>query len=399
MAKTKEELLGEIVEIDSEDFAEDDVETEMYEMSEMNSFQYKEELGEVDENSEIESIDEEELETFEMTQEEKKAAEKAFEGNYLQSINRTRLLNKDEEVKLSEKIEAGKVAKEEKETLKESGKLNKSKEISLNLIIDEGLKAREKLATSNLRLVVHTAKKYTNRGLELVDLIQEGNAGLIKAIDKFEYKRGFKFSTYATWWIRQGITRALADQSRTIRLPVHMVETLNRYNKVHRQLVQKLTEEPTVEQISIEMGFLTKDWFKKRNAKSQYESANQKILQLKQISNDPISLESTVGDDEDTQYVDFIKDTKTETPDKTVERSQLSDLIDELLDGLTEREKEIISLRYGLKNQMPRTLEEVGKKFTVTRERIRQIESKALSKLRSEATAKQLKSFIESEGE
>lgn len=398
MAKTKDELLEEIIDID-EDFDTENS-TDLYEMSEMNSFQYKEDLEELDtEVVAVSEEDEAELESFEMSAEDKKAAEKAVEGNYLQSINRTRLLNKDEEVKLALKIEAGNEAREEKDDLKEKGKLTKSKEISLKLIIDEGIKAREKLATSNLRLVVHTAKKYTNRGLELVDLIQEGNAGLIKAIDKFEYKRGFKFSTYATWWIRQGITRALADQSRTIRLPVHMVETLNRYNKVHRQLVQKLTEEPTVEQISIEMGFLTKDWFKKRNAKTQYESANQKILQLKQISNDPISLESTVGDDEDTQYVDFIKDTKTETPDKTVERSELSDLIDKLLDGLTEREKEIISLRYGLKNQMPRTLEEVGKKFTVTRERIRQIESKALSKLKSEAVALQLKSFIESEGE
>lgn len=395
MGKTKDELLDEIVVLDNE-FGD---EANIYETSGMNSFQYKSDIEDDEIASDIEEIDEDEIETFELTKEEKQAADRALEGNYLQSINRTRLLNKDEEKTLAEKIVKGKKAQEDMIELSSKGKLSKSKEISLKLIIDKGLKAREKLATSNLRLVVHTAKKYTNRGLELVDLIQEGNAGLIKAIDKFEHERGFKFSTYATWWIRQGITRALADQSRTIRLPVHMVETLNRYNKVHRQLVQKLTEEPTVEQIAIEMGFLTKDWHKKRNAKTQYENANQKILQLKQISNDPISLESTVGDDEDTQYVDFIKDTKAETPDKSVERSELSDLIDKLLDNLTDREKEIISLRYGLKNQMPRTLEEVGKKFTVTRERIRQIESKALSKLKSEAVNLQLKSFIEFEGE
>ena len=383
MAKTKkEELVSELIDIDDENISN----TEIFNAVDLDSFQYKED-------------DDKDIEELELTKEEIQAAEKVLEGNYLQNINRTRLLTKDEEVRLAKEIEAGKASSETLEELIETGKLSKSKEMSLNLIIDKGLKAREKLALSNLRLVVHTAKKYTNRGLELVDLIQEGNSGLIKAIDKFEYKRGFKFSTYATWWIRQGITRSLADQSRTIRLPVHMVETLNRYNKVHRQLVQELTEEPTVERIAIEMGFLAKDYHKKKNKDSLYESANQKILQLKQISNDPISLEMSIGDDEDTQYVDFIKDTKTETPDKTVERAELSVLIDKLLDGLTEREKEIISLRYGLKNKQPRTLEEVGKKFNVTRERIRQIESKTLSKLKASATELELKSFIESQGE
>lgn len=381
--KTKKELLEEIK---LENKNDETKQTEMLVSVDMNSYQYK-------------VKEEADLKDFELSKEDIKAAETAIEGHYLQDINRTRLLNKEEEVTLAKAIEKGKAAKEELDSLKESEELTKSKEISLKLNIEEGMKAREKLALSNLRLVVHTAKKYTNRGLELVDLIQEGNSGLIKAIDKFEYKRGFKFSTYATWWIRQGITRALADQSRTIRLPVHMVETLNRYNKIHRQLVQKLAHEPTVEEIAIEMGFLSKDYKKKKNHETQFENASQKILQLKQISNDPISLESNVGDDEDTQYVDFIKDTKTETPDKKVEREQLSNIIEDLLNELTEREKEIISLRYGLKNQVPKTLEEVGKKFNVTRERIRQIESKAISKLKSGASKKELKTFIESDGE
>ena len=238
--------------------------------------------------------------------------------------------------------------------------------------------AKEELTRCNLKLVVSIAKHYVNRGMQFLDLIQEGNLGLMKAVDKFDYTRGYKFSTYATWWIRQAITRALADQARTIRLPVHMVETMNKITRAQRKLVQKLNRDPTAEEISEELqGLYSPD----------------RIREIQQFALDPLSLEKPVGEEEDSHVGDFIEDKDNETPSEYADNSLLKDKIDEVLKELTDREERVLRLRYGLDDGRTHTLEEVGKEFNVTRERIRQIEAKALKKLRHPTRAKQLKDY------
>ena len=324
---------------------------------------------EVDFNEEVDDsfdfIDEEE--SAELVKEAEEAEEEAEEDTpvpdldntisiddpvkmYLKEIGALPLLTSEEEIVLAKTVEAGMradAAPEEKEA---------------------ALDAKKELADRNLRLVVSIAKKYLGRGLQFLDLIQEGNLGLLKAVDKFDYTKGYKFSTYATWWIRQAITRAIADQARTIRVPVHMVETINKLNRISRQLLQENGREATNEELAKAMGV-----------------SLAKVREVKKIAQDPISLETPIGEKEDSHLGDFIPDNEATAPDDAAGSILLREQIEELLTGLTERERQVLELRFGLKDGKTRTLEEVGKYFDVTRERIRQIEGKALSKLKKTA--------------
>ena len=266
--------------------------------------------------------------------------------------------------------------------LKEIGKvtlLNAEREIELAKRMEEGdEEAKKELAEANLRLVGSIAKRYVGRGMLFLDLIQEGNLGLIKAVEKFDYRKGYKFSTYATWWIRQAITRAIADQARTIRIPVHMVETINKLIRVSRQLLQELGREPTPEEIAEEMKLPV-----------------ERVREILKISQEPVSLETPIGEEEDSHLGDFIEDDKTQTPGDSVTFIMLKEQLLSVLDTLTPREEKVLRLRYGIDDGKPRTLEEVGREFNVTRERIRQIEAKALRKLRHPSRSKKLKDFLE----
>ena len=267
---------------------------------------------------------------------------------YLKEIGKVPLLSPDDEIELAKKIELG----------------------------DE--EAKKKLAESNLRLVVSIAKRYAGRGMQLLDLIQEGNLGLIKAVEKFDYRKGYKFSTYATWWIRQAITRAIADQARTIRIPVHMVETINRLVRTQRQLVQKLGREATPEELAKEL-----------------DMPVDRVRDIMKISQDPVSLETPIGEEEDSHLGDFIQDDHVEVPADAATYRLLHEQLMEVLSTLTEREQKVLRLRFGLDDGRPRTLEEVGRQFNVTRERIRQIEAKALRKLRHPSRSKILKDYLD----
>ncbi len=304
-----------------------------------------EEIGNLD----YSNVDEQEEEKY------KEYADTSLSKNYdnvkiyLKSIGKVPLLKSEEEKEIARRIQEG----------------------------DEG--AKEELIVANLRLVVAIAKKYVGRGLLFLDLIQEGNLGLVKAVEKFDYTKGFKFSTYATWWIRQAITRAIADQARTIRIPVHMVETINKLTRVQRQLVQELGREPSAEEIAEKLGNITPE----------------KVREIQKIALDPVSLETPIGEEDDSHLGDFIEDKHAISPDEYASKELLKDEIDNVLSTLTERERKVLQLRFGLIDGRQRTLEEVGKEFNVTRERIRQIEAKALRKLKHPTKSKRLKDFVD----
>lgn len=306
---------------------------------------------------------------------------------YLKEIGKVPLLSADEEIELAQKMEAGSVAVEKipllKERLAETGDEQEKEEIqaeikALQLDVDRGSDAKKRLAEANLRLVVSIAKRYVGRGMLFLDLIQEGNLGLIKAVEKFDYRKGYKFSTYATWWIRQAITRAIADQARTIRIPVHMVETINKLIRVSRQLLQELGREPTPEEIAEEM-----------------KMPVERVREILKISQEPVSLETPIGEEEDSHLGDFIKDDNVPVPADAATFTLLKEQLEEVLGTLTEREQKVLTLRFGLEDGRARTLEEVGKEFNVTRERIRQIEAKALRKLSHPSRSRKLKDYLE----
>ena len=298
---------------------------------------------------------------------------------YLKEIGKVSLLTAAEEIDLAMKIEAGVAATEELEKAEEEGiQLERRERRRLTRVEQVGLDAKQQLIEANLRLVVSIAKRYVGRGMLFLDLIQEGNLGLIRAVEKFDYTKGFKFSTYATWWIRQAITRAIADQARTIRIPVHMVETINKLVRIQRQLLQSLGREPTPEEIAEEMGLTP-----------------ERVREIQKISQEPVSLETPIGEEEDSQLGDFIEDDAAVVPPDAASFSMLQEQLAKTLDGLAERERKVISLRFGLEDGHPRTLEEVGREFGVTRERIRQIESKTLAKLRHPSRSQKLKDYLE----
>ncbi len=315
---------------------------------------------------------------------------------YLKDIGQVQLLTADEERELAMKMEDGIKANEEMKELQkklregtEEGTESPLSEEEIEelkreiaekrVIVDVGNEAKQKLTGANLRLVVSIAKRYVGRGMLFLDLIQEGNLGLVKAVEKFDYTKGYKFSTYATWWIRQAITRAIADQARTIRIPVHMVETINKLIRVSRQLLQELGREATSEEIAEEMGISV-----------------EKVREILKISQEPVSLETPIGEEEDSHLGDFIQDDNVPVPAEAATQTLLREQLEEVLETLTEREKKVLILRFGLEDGRSRTLEEVGKEFSVTRERIRQIEAKALRKLRHPSRSRKLRDYLES---
>ena len=295
---------------------------------------------------------------------------------YLKEIGKVPLLSADEEIEFAKKMEIGEEAK--RKLLEKGDNISDRERKSLEKKILEGENSKKKLSEANLRLVVSIAKRYVGRGLLFLDLIQEGNLGLIKAVEKFDYSKGYKFSTYATWWIRQAITRAIADQARTIRIPVHMVETINKLIRVSRQLLQEYGREPTPEEIA--------DYMKMDVAR---------VREILKISQEPVSLETPIGEEEDSHLGDFIPDENVPIPVEAATQTLLKEQLDEVLGTLTEREERVLRLRFGFDDGKARTLEEVGKEFNVTRERIRQIEAKALRKLRQRSRSGKLRDYIE----
>ena len=333
-------------------------------LEEMNfEVDFVDKLYETLEANNIEVIDEPDLdlEDFTLTEDNVDVLESALSAEgvaiddpvkvYLKEIGRVPLLNPEEEITLATRIQEGGPA---------------------------GEKAKQRLSEANLRLVVSIAKRYVGRGMQFLDLIQEGNLGLIKAVEKFDHTKGFKFSTYATWWIRQAITRAIADQARTIRIPVHMVETINRLTRASRILLQQLGREPTPDEIAKELNMPV-----------------DRVREIQKIAQDPVSLETPIGEEEDSHLGDFIEDDRATTPSDSVAATMLKEQLMGVLDTLTPREEKVLRLRYGIDDGKPRTLEEVGKEFNVTRERIRQIEAKALRKLRHPSRSKKLKDFLD----
>ena len=302
---------------------------------------------------------------------------------YLKEIGKVPLLNPDEEIVLAQAMSAGNEAKARLDELEEQRKngetpdITPEEEAQLRKVYKKGESSKQKLAEANLRLVVSIAKRYVGRGMLFLDLIQEGNLGLIKAVEKFDYTKGYKFSTYATWWIRQAITRAIADQARTIRIPVHMVETINKVIRVSRQLLQELGHDPAPEEIAEEMNMPV-----------------DKVREILKIAQEPVSLETPIGEEEDSHLGDFIPDEGASEPSEAASYTLLKEQLVSVLSTLTPREEKVLKLRFGLEDGRTRTLEEVGKEFNVTRERIRQIEAKALRKLRHPSRSKKLKDFL-----
>jgi len=298
---------------------------------------------------------------------------------YLNGIGRTRLLNAEQEVDLAKKIEAGLFADEQLTLAGERGAdLDPQLRADLRTIMTEGRAAKNHLLEANLRLVVSIAKRYTGRGMAFLDLIQEGNLGLIRAVEKFDYTKGYKFSTYATWWIRQAITRAMADQARTIRIPVHMVEVINKLARVQRQMLQDLGREPTPEELAAEL-----------------DMTPEKVIEVQKYGREPISLHTPLGEDGDSEFGDLIEDSEAIQPGEAVSFTLLQEQLHSVLDTLSEREAGVVSMRFGLTDGQPKTLDEIGKVYGVTRERIRQIESKTMSKLRHPSRSQVLRDYLD----
>jgi len=300
---------------------------------------------------------------------------------YLQEIGRVPLLTAQQEVELAMQIEAGGRAEEKLKDLNESVEaevVTPDARIILERARRLGARAEKRLVEANLRLVVSIAKKYVGRGMPLLDLVQEGNLGLMRAVEKFDYRKGFKFSTYATWWIRQAVTRALADQARTIRVPVHMVETINKLKQVQRTLMQELGREPTIEEIGVEL-----------------EVDPHRVNEIRRIAQDPVSLETPLGEEDDSTLGDFVEDSEAEVPVEAAAFKLLQEYVAHALEDLNDRERQVIIMRFGLHDGRVRTLEEVGAEFKVTRERIRQLETKAIAKLRHPTRAKRLEGYLE----
>jgi RNA polymerase primary sigma factor len=302
---------------------------------------------------------------------------------YLKEIGRVPLLNAADEVDLAKKIEAGMMAAERLADLEAGGELaslDPPEARRLDRLVKKGERAKSELTQANLRLVVSIAKRYVGRGMLILDLIQEGNLGLMRAVEKFDYTKGFKFSTYATWWIRQAITRAIADQARTIRIPVHMVESINKVHRVQRQMMQELEREPTVEELA-----------------DKVDMSPARVREIMLISQDLLSLDSPVGEEEDSNLADFIEDQHAEAPAEMAAKMMLNSAVEEALTELNDREKAVVRMRFGLDDGQARTLEEVGREFGVTRERIRQIESKTLAKLRHPHRSQKLRDYLDTE--
>ena len=298
---------------------------------------------------------------------------------YLKEIGKVNLLSSDEEIELAQAMDAGNAAKEQLAELQAAGEeIPAEVQAELDKAIKKGERAKQRLAEANLRLVVSIAKRYVGRGMQFLDLIQEGNLGLIKAVEKFDYTKGYKFSTYATWWIRQAITRAIADQARTIRIPVHMVETINKVKKVSSQLLHANGREPSAEEVAEEL-----------------DMPVDKVREIMRVAQEPVSLETPIGEEEDSHLGDFIPDDDAPAPADAASHTLLKETLSSVLDSLTPREEKVLRLRFGLEDGRSRTLEEVGKEFNVTRERIRQIEAKALRKLRHPSRSKKLKDFLD----
>ncbi|MEP6695624.1 MAG: RNA polymerase sigma factor [Pseudonocardiales bacterium] len=298
---------------------------------------------------------------------------------YLKQIGKVALLNAEQEVDLAKRIEAGLYASERLKQSEDGGqKVSPTLRRDLNWIVRDGERAKNHLLEANLRLVVSLAKRYTGRGMAFLDLIQEGNLGLIRAVEKFDYTKGYKFSTYATWWIRQAITRAMADQARTIRIPVHMVEVINKLGRIQRELLQDLGREPTPEELAKEM-----------------DITPEKVLEIQQYAREPISLDQTIGDEGDSQLGDFIEDSEAVVAVDAVSFTLLQDQLTSVLQTLSEREAGVVRLRFGLTDGQPRTLDEIGQVYGVTRERIRQIESKTMSKLRHPSRSQVLRDYLD----
>jgi len=302
---------------------------------------------------------------------------------YLKEIGRVPLLTGREEVILAQQIERGTEAAEKLADLAASGELETLPMVDrkgLERLVRKGDDAKAELTQANLRLVVSIAKRYVGRGMQILDLIQEGNLGLMRAVEKFDWTKGFKFSTYATWWIRQAITRAIADQARTIRIPVHMVESINKVHRIQRQMVQELEREPTVEELA-----------------EKVDMTPARVREIMRISQDPLSLDSPVGEEDDSNLADFIEDQHAEAPAEMAARTMLNSAVEEALEELNDREQAVVRMRFGLDDGQPRTLEEVGREFGVTRERIRQIESKTLAKLRHPQHSQKLRDYLDGE--
>ena len=364
---------------------DDDTMDDLYNWIDENLIEFidGEELDEdevLDDDLNDEDLDEEDSIAEEISQLEKTFANSSHAKindpvkMYLKEIGQIPLLDPKEEPIIARQIQEGEEAKE----AMKNPDLSDEEKKKLAKVIADGEQAKQTLISSNLRLVVSIAKKYVGRGMLFLDLIQEGNCGLIKAVEKFDYTKGFKFSTYATWWIRQSITRAIADQARTIRIPVHMVETINKLTRIQRQLVQDLGRDPLPEEIAEKMENISAE----------------KVREIQKIALDPVSLETPIGEEDDSHLGDFIEDKDTLSPDDYTNNQLLKDEINAVLQGLTEREEKVLRLRFGLLDGRTRTLEEVGKEFNVTRERIRQIEAKALRKLKNPNRCKRLRDFV-----